>query len=381
MATAEREIKTKREPSPDEIIGRLGGDHRATDSANIMERVENARAVWYAWHPWMDLNNLGGGGPLFGVPYGTLKRMSLIPLSVFLVPKILPRSVGFQPQNWAGGGEMTKDEQGLVSADIFQSYAPLAKVGGKVIQEDQMPSVSAKNLLKAHRDTGMTILTSLTAPDEIRRAQSLLLYHAIMDSPVETDDEESHTGGEVRLQDLAFNTLTQRPGFLDVTAPLLLERALRDGVRLPMGEDEAGVLTYRMVKLNPELERNGLMLIDELKDGVERATDRAIGEQMGILTATAKEMAAARMSQSGNKIQMDKRDKWLAAEFYDFSLDSESERASKTAVAAVAAGREGSAGSEGRMLAMLENQQKFNEMVAKRLFGEEKKSKGKNAEE
>lgn len=287
------------------------------DRAETLRIIETARTVKYAWHPWpADINNLGGDGFKYGIQHQWLRRHQLIALPVYRVAQFKTLA----PGGFAIGGQ----------AGGFASEGGIAIVGGMparpaadyVQQRDQLPSESAQLLMAQYGEVGMTILESLTAQSEAEEQRAYTLFYAVMCQAV-----DGVAGIEVINEDL--------PGWLAESAPIALDRAIREGVRvgdlrLPKNDKFGASLVARFAdrKLQPAAEDRalGLRMIAEMEDGIARAIDKAINPATGVLVESVKQIQGAAGNQPHQKRALDRLDQALMKEHPGFNVDPSLER-------------------------------------------------------
>ncbi len=269
-------------------------------SAEVLQETgrgtESLDSVLFAFNPWCPIPNIELKGFLFGVQYVVLPRLDLIPLKVWKTPVIQPRVGGFAVGAISSGGAF-----------------PSGAVGSKVDQRLQFPSESARNLLGAYgsdspNNIGFTVFRSLGADTDAGKLESILLFRAVMKTPLE---DGAQPGVDQLLEEL--------PKFLAGDAVTLLRRAVDKGV----------VIDGEVAKLSRTAARKGEVMIEDIRLSVANAAKRALDENSGILPLTKKSILAAEKGLQDNKVMPDELDNWLLRQFPSFSLDTAVERASR----------------------------------------------------
>lgn len=266
----------------------------AASLAEVGRQEESLDSVMFAFNPWQIIPNVDLKGFRFGVHHVVLPRMSLIPLVTWKNPEFIPRTQGFA----------------LAVVTPSGSF-PGGNVGSKIETRLQFPSKSAQILLEAYgddgaNDIGFRVLRSLTADSDTGKIESVLLFRALMETALDSDVAP---GSQWLLEHL--------PTFLRDVAPLLLKRAIVDGV------DVQG----RAVKLPTRSRAKGERLLAELQSAIAGAHRRALDQNTGILPFTKSELIASGKGLKERKALPDKLDEWLLTQFPSFSLDTDVERA------------------------------------------------------
>lgn len=280
------------------------------DAAKTSESIDTVR---FGLNPWYPIHNHTLQGYTFGVQIYRIDRMCLIPLRTWKVPVIEPRTGGFA----------------VGSFDASGGAFPSGSVGSKVSTRLQFPRESAEKLIAAygaesHQNIGFTVLESLTADTDALKAESILLFRAIMATPINVDwiIGETLKGTDMWLEAL--------PRWLKEVTPKLLDQAMREGVGLYRGDGTANSESdglARVYKFRHQAFDKGMRMIEEIGRAVAAATDRALNENTGILQVTKTEMIAASRGAKDKKNQTDKLDNWLLTQFPSFRLDTDVERA------------------------------------------------------
>lgn len=258
------------------------------DTARTQEHINTVR---FAFNPWTPIPNVSLSGFGFGIQHVVLKRMELIPLKTWKVPDIKPRTSPFALGITPTGG-------------VF----PAGSVGSTIEHVLQFPLTSAR-LLTEHfgnagaNNIGVVELSSLMAVEDRDKFEAVLLYEAVMKTPLEDGDL---SGVDVCLEDL--------PKFLASHAPKLLERVATNGIR-----------GYKLAQWRGR----GEVMIEHLRQAVAAATKFALDPTQGVLPKTKQSLIAASKGINDSKAIPDKLDQWLLGQFPSFSLDTDVERAAR----------------------------------------------------
>lgn len=279
-----------------ELLESISPGLSSAELANTARTAESQDMVRFVFNPWFPIPNSALSGFGFGVRHYILKRMCLIPIKLWKVPVIMPRSGAF------GIGAVT-------TAGAF----PAGGVGSRVEQRLQYPRESIDNLINAYgaesaNNVGMVELRSLAADKDHDKFESALLFRAVMETALEPG---LLPGCKVILEDF--------PKFLRTEAPLLLRQAFDEGVDFE-GQNR---------QLSNKTRKRGELLLPELDASVAAATRRALDEGTGILPKTKSDLIAAGKGMSEVKRMPDKLDEWLLREFPSYSLDTDVERATR----------------------------------------------------
>lgn len=258
--------------------------------------AESLDTVRFAFNPWCRILNFSIAGFNFGIQLPWLERMTLIPLRVWKTPVIQPRAGGFAVGAITGAGAF-----------------PGGGVGSKVEQRIQFPAESRDNLLHAFgpespNDIGVTELVSLVADTDQGKLESILLFRAVMETPLE---EGGKRGIDLELEYL--------PKFLAGDALELLRRAVQEGLKV----------NGKLATLRNEAVVKGRVMIANIETAVAHATRRAMDENSGILSLTKKDLIAASKGMKDVKVIPDELDNWLLKQFPSYSLDTDVERATR----------------------------------------------------
>lgn len=311
-------------PNAGTLLKQLGG--RVTEPAQE-RRVENTNVLKFAVHPWQDLDNRKTHGIRYGMSgeYAILRRMELLFLPTFRVPKLRPKNNGFA----------------IGSVTPFGVSAG-AGVGSDVESVLQYPSQTAAKLKKAYGDRGLVVLESLTAETDADKEESILLFEGVMKtSPAraEGDEEDPPAGVAVIMEDL--------PAWLEDVAPAMLEHALAEGV----------VVEGRRYTLKPSALDKGLAMIAELQGMIKAGNARAIA----VLKKTKKELAAAAKGVNDSKAIEDALDEFLKYQHPSFSFDTDVDRVGRAAIAARRAERGGGGVTDAMLGRLIEQNERLIE--------------------
>lgn len=287
-----------------EIASHLGG----LSASHLEEQLatsESVRTVRFLFHVWgpRPINNRSGAGNRFGARHSSFPRMSLIPVWAWTVPVILPRSTPF-----------------VLGQPFATGASAGAAVGSRFEERLQLASQSVEMLLGAYGKHSLVELTSLAAEADEAKLESLLLFEAVMNTPMGKDGP---AGSDLLLEDLLAAPQLKAPksGFLDDDAKEMLLRALTDGV--PFKGQVEKFSNRGRAKLRGE------QMIEDVKRSVVAAHRLALNEQGGILVETKKQLIGAAARMPDNKAQMDGQDIWLSQQYPSFSFDTTVELASR----------------------------------------------------
>lgn len=349
----------------------------AADFEETLREIEAVKAVRFAWHPWMPLNNIGGDSFQFGVNLPVLGRLEPIPLLTVTRPEILGPKPGLTltGRTYFVGSDSSLEE----SATGFGGAAVGGK-GANVRQFRQTPENTLADLLNAFNHFGMTALASLDAADERELELSFSLYETVMgEAHDEAEEEAGRRPAGLLLEDF--------PRWLDRGAPRAVERAYSNGIVRMVADVRDGKVVGYVPKryAAPKVqERRIEQLISEIRAGIMRAEATAIGPENGILVRTRKLIQNAKNNLEG-KGHFDGQDLWLMEQYPSFPMDTDVERASNAVQEAVETGAKANAETTAALLAVVQQNQQFMQMMAQqqaetnRLLAAALKPKGKQA--
>jgi len=326
-------------PSIVDVMKNLGGPGLSLpDLTATIRQVETVKTVKFAFHPWYPLANFGSDGFRFNIPYPVLERLELIPLTVFQYPRILPKPNG---QFALMGATLTEAVPSMSSQSVVRT-------------ENQMPSVSMRELHTAYAKYGMVELVSLEARDEIELSQSFILYEAVMG--VARDEKEAEESGR-RPPGLVLEDF---PAWLDTNGPRALQYALKNGV----------TIRDRQYQVAPTGQVAGLKLIDEIRASIGRAEEAALSPSDGILPRTREQLNITANKGVGGKTHLDNLDRWCMEQWPSFEMDTEVSRAQKAMQGAIEAGNNSGDDFKTGVMAILQQQQKTMDMLAQAVVGQ-----------
>lgn len=338
---------TRREnsPSPDNTADLLDQMFPELTSAAMNEAAKTAESIdtkRFAFNPWYPIPNCTLKGYTFGIQHYILDRMCLIPLKTWKTVVIQPRTGGFAVGSMTGAGAF-----------------PSGSVGSKVDQRLQFPAESAAALMAAYgkdspNDIGMVMLDSLTATSDADTLESLLLFRAIMATPLDIEGVSERLMGKdlwlealLDLGSLYGTAKWSKIDWLNRTAPKLLAQAIQNGVPMYASGTQSSSRPVRVVPLSPQAQAKGEALIEDMKRALRAAAVRALHPEMGVLPKTKKEMTASARGSKDMKNQTDNLDNWLLTQYVCFSLDTDVERANNANASLIEAIREGRSNEDG----------------------------------
>lgn len=286
-----------KDPKLSALVRRLRPETMSGSLEQNVKTAESVTGVRYIFNPAYPIKNLDGGGFKHGVHLVQIPRMELVPITVYRNPDIQVRAGGFTV------GALTR-------AGAF----PSGSVGSKVDYVLQYPKTSVDRLLSKYgrygnQAIGLTELASLVADDDDSKGEAELIWRAVME---DQRNASGLAGTAICLEDL--------PQFLSEIAPLLLSKAIEDGVRIYYGNDPNG-LVYRLPHTAMS---KGEKMISDIIGAVEDARVYALDERQGVLPKTARELIASNKGQAENKVMMDGRDHFFAKQFPSYQMPSDS---------------------------------------------------------
>jgi hypothetical protein len=318
----------------------------AGDIQETVREVESVKAIRFAWHPWMNLDNFGPDTFRFNVPYAVLPRLDPIPLWTVPRPFIHSRQQGslgmLGVSTYVGTGEYNPEGvRGYGDSSGFGGSVP-SGAGARVTRIPQKPAESVKDLLQAWGKVGMTELVSLAAVDEAELVLSYDLYEAVAgEAKNEEEEEAGRRPAGMPLEDFLFT-------------PYLAPFGLPSRSWLEQGAPRALEYALRLKKIPKSYESAGLQLISELTDGVSRAHAFALDPANGQLPKTRKLMQIAKQGGGEGKTHFDEQDLWMMREFPSFPMDTEVDRAQRALSEAVSEGNRDQTGMATAVLALAE---------------------------
>lgn len=335
----------EQQPSSSVVLESLDKSLTTASIQSVERKVEDINTVRFMFHGWLPILNADLAGFRFGVQHFMLKRMTLINIKTWPIPVITPRApraggvfgIGalVNAVDVLGGGVSPGGANAAHSAPVLQ-----------------YPSASVQNLLDAYgresiNNIGMVELTSLKAIEDAEKVESILLFRAVMETPIENDGP---IGSSLRLEDV--------PRFLLGDALKLLARAVNRGVDISTDPDSP-----QFYKLSALAQKRGEGMIRDISTSVALAKDRATRPKTGILSQTKEDLIKAKAGAKDVKILPDERDNWLLQQF-DYSMDTEVERSARAAQGMTESIAKGTAQQSDALLEMAANQTRLLEQLA-----------------
>lgn len=300
-----------------------------------IRQVSSMNTMMFAWHCAGDISNLATNKIRNGTKYVRLPRLTLLPIYPWKVPVIKAKNASFSI------GRMS-----------VHGGASLGPTGVDVSQRVMLAHETRQLWEKWYGAYGFGILDALTTEEDIGKAEAFLLYEAIMKTTreVTVDDQPVRTTPGVKciIEDL--------PKFLEIEAPILLEKALAEGVQFA-GSDffpgfPPGAYQFSKDRL-AMVESKGEEFITNMKTSVEKTTDYVLNDETGILVISRQQLQLAAAHVSGSKARLDKRDEFYSGQFPSFSFDTAVERAQRANEGVISTIRESGAAAGGQQVAIL----------------------------
>lgn len=336
----ETQTREEKQPSSSAMLSSLDSSLTGDVIQLVDVKPEDPRTVRFVFNSWMNLLNINASGFKHGVRYLELQRMKALPIRTW------PVAV-FRPRPPRGGGIFGLAALSNATEHLGGGFTPGADNTVRNRSRLQYPNESVSRLISAHggdnlNSVGLVELKSLAAIEDAEKVESILLFRAVMETPL-----DGATPGNERL-------LEHLPEFLATEARELLMRAITDGLQLKGTK----------FKFSKEAGAKGTSMIKDIGESVTFAHKRALSKKTGVLEVTKTQMAAWKAGDKvQGKINLDERDEFLLAQFPSYSMDTEVERAGR-ASAGVAAAIADSANSQNDVLMqMVKNQELMAQQI------------------
>jgi len=311
-----------------------------------MREIEAVKAVRFAWHPWMPLNNFGADTFRFNVPYAELPRLEPIALTTVQRPVIHSKARG--QFGLLGVSTFVGQGTGLEGDSSGFGGSVLSGAGAHVSRVQQRPEESIRDLLQAYTHYGMTHLDSMGAADERELTEAYVVYEAVMGEARSKEEEDAGRRPVGLLLEDFPNWLSQ--GALEGFR-YALQHGVSRSVAIVRGNEVAGH-ELRRFDVPKNSQGRAEQLISEIRDGILRAEAAAIGPENGILVKTRKAIQTAKNGGMEGKNHKDSQDLWLEAQYPSFDMDTDVERANRALQTTLDHNAEGGGAQTAALLAL-----------------------------